>query len=68
MTAIARKARLKIQAWDTQELINTAWAFAKLGLLHDPLLHATAAAALRRLSLLAPQDLVTTAWSLALLI
>jgi len=68
MASTAAKALPKIHFWDTQELVNTAWAFAKLGVLHEPLLQATSSAALRRIGVFSPQDLVTTAWSLALLI
>merc|ERR1739848_630144 len=49
-----------------QDISNTAWAFAVLLNLHEPLIDAIATAALRNSDLTAP-DLVRTAWSYAVL-
>lgn len=48
-----------------QDLSNTAWAYAHCELQHGPLIHATAAAALKLLSALDSRSLSLIAWSVA---
>lgn len=51
-----------------QELVNTSWAVAKLGLRNPTLLNAIASASITRLTHFSAPQLATMAWSFALLV
>ena len=50
-----------------QEISNTAWALAKLGFKHDPLMNSLAEVALANMDDLNPHDLSGTVWAFATL-
>ena len=62
--AFARVAEWHIGNFNTQNLANTAWAFAKVVQLDAPLFIALARAAERRVGE-NPQELANTAWAFA---
>eukprot|EP00747_Dinoflagellata_sp_TGD_P128274 gnl/TRDRNA2_/TRDRNA2_174504_c2_seq6.p1 gnl/TRDRNA2_/TRDRNA2_174504_c2~~gnl/TRDRNA2_/TRDRNA2_174504_c2_seq6.p1 ORF type:complete len:152 (-),score=11.86 gnl/TRDRNA2_/TRDRNA2_174504_c2_seq6:70-525(-) len=68
MNSIAAAALPKIPQFEaTQNLSNTAWAFAQLSLMHGPLLDAISASAIHRIDEFVSQQLANTAWAFACL-
>jgi len=57
-----------LRYWDVQELVNTAWAFAKIGFHNQPLMEEAAVAAASRLHQYVARDLANTAWAFATLV
>ncbi|CAE6911284.1 RAP [Symbiodinium natans] len=68
MMAIAREAVVQISDFTEQNLSNTCWAFAKIGIRHDPLIKAIADETLRKLPQFSAQGLVNTLWGFATLV
>jgi len=66
--AISAAALAKIDDYNQQNIANTAWAFAKLVVTHQPLLASISAAAITRSSEFIPQGLANLAWALAKLV
>ena len=62
---LGNKASEHIQYFDPQNLANTVWAFATLGVRQEELLGAIAGRALVRLEEFNPQELTNTAWAVA---
>ncbi|KAJ1629994.1 hypothetical protein T492DRAFT_593293 [Pavlovales sp. CCMP2436] len=65
--AIARESEGRIGSFKPQEMANTAWAFATLGLPAPKLFDAIARESEQRIGTFNPQDLSNTAWSFATL-
>eukprot|EP00444_Apocalathium_aciculiferum_P011284 CAMPEP_0183453084 /NCGR_PEP_ID=MMETSP0370-20130417/119981_1 /TAXON_ID=268820 /ORGANISM="Peridinium aciculiferum, Strain PAER-2" /LENGTH=63 /DNA_ID=CAMNT_0025644447 /DNA_START=42 /DNA_END=230 /DNA_ORIENTATION=- len=53
--------------YDSQDVGNTAWSFAKLGIYHEPLMQSISAQARLLLLDFCPQNLTNLAWALATL-
>lgn len=68
LLAIAREAVIQIDDFNEQNLSNTCWAFAKLGLRHDPLIKAIAEETVKKLSQFSAQGLTNTLWGFATLV
>ncbi|OLQ02697.1 hypothetical protein AK812_SmicGene14417 [Symbiodinium microadriaticum] len=68
MMAIAREAVVQISEFTEQNLSNTCWAYAKIGIRHDPLIKAIADETLRKLPQFSAQGLVNTLWGFATLV
>eukprot|EP00747_Dinoflagellata_sp_TGD_P096288 gnl/TRDRNA2_/TRDRNA2_166792_c1_seq1.p1 gnl/TRDRNA2_/TRDRNA2_166792_c1~~gnl/TRDRNA2_/TRDRNA2_166792_c1_seq1.p1 ORF type:complete len:406 (+),score=52.68 gnl/TRDRNA2_/TRDRNA2_166792_c1_seq1:23-1219(+) len=64
MEAIAASSLKKLRQFSPQHLTNTAWAFAELFFWHEPLMHAIASEASRRIRELRFGDGHTLVWSL----
>uniref|UniRef100_A0A7S4RUQ2 Pseudouridine synthase RsuA/RluA-like domain-containing protein n=1 Tax=Alexandrium monilatum TaxID=311494 RepID=A0A7S4RUQ2_9DINO len=65
MSAISEQAIRPLPQFNTQNLSNTAWAFAPLGVRDEPLLDAIAASSISNISALGERDLAALAWSVA---
>lgn len=65
MEALAASSIRRISYFLPQDITNTAWSFASLGVQDQPLMHAIAASALRSISDFNAQDLSNMAWSVA---
>lgn len=63
--AIAWASRSQIAEYSPQELANTVWSFATLGVLDIPLMAAISAAAIQKIDSFSPQHITNTAWSFA---
>lgn len=68
LLAIARESVAQIADFNEQNLSNTCWAFAKIGLRHDPLIKAIADETLRKLPQFSAQGLSNTLWGYATLV
>ena len=58
-------AEWRIREFKAQEIANTAWAFATVGLSDENLFAALAMAGAQRVWDFKPQDLTNTAWAFA---
>jgi len=65
MSAIAASALKTIGVFQSQELANPAWAFAKLAFTHQPLLNSIAAQAMAQSTECTPQEMANIAWAIA---
>ena len=65
MKAVARRALEILRQFNAQELANTMWALAKLGVKEDELMKAVARRALEILGEFNAQDLANTVWAFA---
>merc|ERR1711957_666679 len=65
MASLSAAALPLIRNFDSQNLSNTAWSLARLGVLHKPLLNAIASSSIPTLSYFIIQDLANTAWAYA---
>jgi len=65
MTAISQQVAGQLPQFTSQNLSNTAWAFAALGLRDEPLFAAMSQQALATVSLLSERDLSAMVWSFA---
>jgi len=54
-----------VKQHSTQHLSNTAWAFARLGFLHDPLLKALSSASISRIRDFSEQGQASTVWAVS---
>ena len=63
---LAERCRRRIDAFQPQEIANTAWGFAKTDFIERPLFLAIVAAALTRLGKFNPQELANTVWAFAM--
>ena len=63
--AIAYKASRRIRDFNSQDMANTAWAFARAGVAALDLFDAIASAAPRRIAEFKSQELANTAWAFA---
>ena len=61
--ALAKMAERRLDQFNTQDLANTAWAFATVGQQDEHLFEALARMAEQRLDEFKPQDLANTAWA-----
>lgn len=68
LLAIAREAVAQIADFTEQNLSNTCWAYAKIGLRHDPLIKAIADETVRKLPQFSAQGLSNTLWGFATLV
>ena len=64
-SALATAAERRMGELSSQELANTAWAFATAGQEDASLFAASATAAQQRMSNFSPQGLCSTAWAFA---
>jgi hypothetical protein len=64
-TALARASECRVGEFTTQELANTAWAFATVGRSDPSLFLALAKNAVKRVNTFNAQDLANTAWAFA---
>lgn len=67
MNSLSASAIARIRECGPQDLANIAWAMAKLGLLHRPLIAAISAASIRMISAFGQQNLANMAWAFATL-
>jgi hypothetical protein len=67
MNEVAQEAILQCPKFNPQDLANTAWAFATLGIKNDPLFGALAQEASKQVSHFIPQALANAAWAFATL-
>lgn len=68
LLAIAREAVVQIGDFTEQNLSNTCWAYAKIGLRHDPLIKAIADETLKKLPQYTAQGLSNTIWGFATMV
>eukprot|EP00971_Amphidinium_carterae_P024766 488429-Amphidinium_carterae.1 len=68
MMAVAREAVVQIADFTEQNLSNTCWAFAKLGIRHDPLIKAIASESMRKLHSFSAQGLTNILWGFATMV
>jgi len=65
MQSIAAAARARIHEFQVQEISNTSWSFATLGLQNPTLRDALSSAAIARITEFGLQDLSNTVWAMA---
>jgi len=63
MAALAEEMQRKAQQMNPQNLANSAWAFAKLGITNKPLMAALAKEMQRKAQQMNPQELANSAWA-----
>jgi len=63
--AISAAAMALISEFNSQNLGNTAWAFAALGYTNMPFLQAIAAESIKKMQDFVPQELSNMAWAFA---
>lgn len=63
MHAISAQVIANISLFHSQNLTNTAWAYATLGLVDEPLMDAIAAASINRINSFIPMELTNLAWA-----
>jgi len=67
MKAISGEVINKISHCEAQDLSNTSWAFARLGIVHYKMLASISEDAIKRISFFTAQNLTNTAWAFATL-
>mmetsp|Transcript_81887 Transcript_81887/g.144557 ORF Transcript_81887/g.144557 Transcript_81887/m.144557 type:complete len:390 (+) Transcript_81887:145-1314(+) len=67
MQSISDQVTKKINEYGPQDLSNTAWAYAKLGIVHYTMLGSISADVIKKISQFTPQNLANTAWAWATL-
>lgn len=67
MESIAASAIPRLSEFAPRHCANTVWAFATLGLSHEPLLSALSAESMGKIAWMSPLSLASTAWAFATL-